>query len=106
MSSLDSQSLTKPRDNWTHTSKHFYKPFITTAAPNKFCNTATMARDFSDYTSIIFFVLLGLAACIMLATSAPSVQRVHVRQATSDAVHLNSGVHYSISDCRLCFCSR
>ena len=58
-----------------------------------------MARLFSDCTSAILFVLLGLAACITLATSAPTVQRVHVRQATSTAVYLNSGVHLSVSHC-------
>ena len=45
-----------------------------------------MAKLLSDCTPAIFFVLLGLAACIVLGKSAPSVQRVHVRQATSAAV--------------------
>ena len=62
-----------------------------------------MARLFSDCTSAILFVLLGLAACIMLATSAPTVQRVHVRQATSTAVYLNSGVRLSVSYCNHVF---
>ena len=35
----------------------------------------------------------------MLATSAPTGQRVHVREATSAAVYLNSGVRLSVS-CR------
>ena len=65
-----------------------------------------MAKIFSDCTSTVFFVLLGLAACIMLATSAPSVQRVHVRQATSAAIYLAGGVLYSVSYCGLCFCSK
>ena len=59
-----------------------------------------MARLLSDCTSAIFFVLLGLAACIMLATSAPSVQRVHVREATTIAIYLDSGVRLSVSYCR------
>ena len=64
-----------------------------------------MARCISDCTSVIFFVLVGLAACVMLATSAPTAQRVHVRQATTSVVHLNSGVRYSVSNCRPRFCS-
>ena len=35
----------------------------------------------------------------MLATSAPTEKRVHVRQATSTAVYLNSGVRLSVSYC-------
>ena len=58
-----------------------------------------MAKLFSDCTSAILFVLLGLAACITLATSAPTAQRVHVRQATSTAVYLNSGVRFIVSHC-------
>ena len=42
----------------------------------------------------------------MLATSAPTVQRVHVRQATTSAIHLNSGVRYSVSYCTPFFGSR
>ena len=42
----------------------------------------------------------------MLATSAPTVQRVHIRQATSTAVYLNSGVRLSVSYCsHVFFCS-
>ena len=51
-------------------------------------------------------MLLGLAACITLAISAPTAHRVHVRQATSDVNKLNEGVRYSVSDCRPCFCSK
>ena len=51
-------------------------------------------------------MLLGLAACITLATSAPTAHRVHVRQATSDVNKLNEGVRYSVSDCRPGFCSK
>ena len=64
-----------------------------------------MAKIFSDCTPAIFFVLLGLAACIMLATSAPTVQRVHVRQATTTASYLDSGVRYSVSYWRQYLCS-
>ena len=64
----------------------------------KLCNTAAMARRFSD--CIILFVLLGLAAWIMLATSAPTAQSVRVRQATTSVIDLNSGVRYSVSYCR------
>ena len=67
----------------------------------KFCNTAVMARLYGACVSTIFFVLLGLAACIMMATSAPNVQTMHVRQATSAAVHLNSGVRLSVSYCKV-----
>ena len=56
-----------------------------------------MARLFSDCTSAILFVLLGLAVCMMLATSAPTVQGVQVREATTTAVYLNSGVRLSVS---------
>ena len=56
-----------------------------------------MARLFSDCTSAILFVLLGLAACIMLATSACTVQGVQVREATTTEVYLNSGVRLSVS---------
>ena len=55
-----------------------------------------MAKLFSYYTSAILFMLLGLAACITLATSTPTAQRVHVRQATTSVIHLNSGVHYRV----------
>ena len=65
-----------------------------------------MARLFSDCTSAILFMLLGLAACITLAISAPTAHRVHVRQATSDVNKLNEGVRYSVSDCRPRFCSK
>ena len=58
-----------------------------------------MARLLSDYTSALHFVLLGLAACIMLATSAPTVQRIHVREATAIASYLDSGVRLSVSYC-------
>ena len=58
-----------------------------------------MARVFSDCTSAILFVLLGLAVSIMLATSAPTAQRVHVRQATTSVIYLNSGVRLSVSYC-------
>ena len=51
-----------------------------------------MAKLFSYYTSAILFMLLGLAACITLATSAPTAQRVHVHQATTSVIHLNSGM--------------
>ena len=61
-----------------------------------------MARLFSD-SSATFFVLLGLAACIMLATSAPTVQRVHVREATTIAIYLDSGVRLSVSYCKHVF---
>ena len=56
-----------------------------------------MARCFSDCTSALLFVLLGLAACIMLATSACTVQGVQVREATTTEVYLNSGVRLSVS---------
>ena len=59
-----------------------------------------MARCISDCTSVIFFVLVGLAACVMLAKTAPTAQRVHVRRATTSAVLLNNGVRYSVSYCR------
>ena len=65
-----------------------------------------MARLFSDSTSAILFMLLGLAACITLATSAPTAHRVHVRQATSDVNKLNEGVRYSVSYCRPCICTK
>ena len=65
-----------------------------------------MARLFSDRTSAILFMLLGLAACITLATSAPTAHRVHVCQATSNVNKLNEGVRYSVSYCRSCFCSK
>ena len=55
-----------------------------------------MAKLFSGCTPVIFFVLLALAAYIM-PTSAPTLQTVYVRQATSTAFHLNSGLHYSVS---------
>ena len=55
-----------------------------------------MAKLFSGCTPAIFFVLLALAACIM-PTSAPTLQTVYVRQATSTVFHLNSGLHYSVS---------
>ena len=55
-----------------------------------------MAKLFSYYTSAILFMLLGLAACITLATSAPTAQRVHVRQTTTSVIHLNSGVRYTV----------
>ena len=58
-----------------------------------------MARLFNDCASAILFVLLGLAACIMLAASAPTAQRVHVRQATTSVIYLNSGVRLSVSYC-------
>ena len=64
-----------------------------------------MAKIFSDCTPALLFVLLGLAACIVLATSALSVQRVHVREAASAAIYLESGVRLSVSYCRLCLCS-
>ena len=63
----------------------------------KLCNTAAMARRFSDCNSGILFELLGLAAYVMLATSAPTVQGVQVREATTTAVYLNSRVRLSVS---------
>ena len=54
-----------------------------------------MARLLSDCTSAILFVLLGLAASIMLVTSAPTAQSV---QETS-ARNLNGGLDYSVSYC-------
>ena len=105
MSTLDSQSLTNTaKSNWTHTRSSFTN-HISPAIPDKLYNTAPMARLFSDCTSAILFVLLGLAASIMLATSAPTVQRVHVRQATSTKVYLNSGVRLTVSYCNHVFCS-
>ena len=65
-----------------------------------------MAKLFSDCTSAILFVLLGLAASIMLATSTPTAQRVYVRQATTSVNYLNRGVIDSVSYCRPYFCSR
>ena len=65
-----------------------------------------MARLFSDCTSAILFMLLGLAACITLATSAPTAHMVHVRQATSNVNKLNEGVRYSVSYCRPCICTK
>ena len=59
-----------------------------------------MARLLNDCTPALLFVLLGLAAYIMPATSAPSVQRVHVREATAIASYLDSGVRLSVSYCR------
>ena len=59
-----------------------------------------MARLLSDCTSAIFFLLLGLAACIMLATSAPTLQRIHLRETTTIAIYLDSGVRLSVSYCR------
>ena len=41
----------------------------------------------------------------MLATSVPIVQRIHVHEATTTAIYLESGVHLSVSYCRLCLCS-
>ena len=65
-----------------------------------------MASLFSDSTSAILFMLLGLAACITLATSAPTAHRVHVRQATSNVNKLNEGVRYSVSYYRPCICTK
>ena len=77
---------------------NFSTDHLTFSLLGKFCNTAVMARL---YGACISIVLLGLAACIMLARSAPTVQRVHVHQATSAAVHLNSGVRLSVSYCKV-----
>ena len=76
------------------------------ATLDKLYNTAAMSRLFSNCTSAIMFVLLGLAACITLATTAPTAQSVQVRQATASVIHLNNGVCYSVSYCRPCLCSR
>ena len=56
-----------------------------------------MARCFSDCTSALLFVLLGLAARTMLAASVHTVQGVQVREATTTEVYLNSGVRLSVS---------
>ena len=105
MSTLDSQSLTNTtKSNWSH-SRSSFTNYLSPVTLEKFYNTAAMARLFSDCTSAILFMLLGLAACITLATSAPTAHRVHVRQATSDVNKLSEVVHYSVSDCRPCFCS-
>ena len=55
-----------------------------------------MAKLLSYYTSTILFMLLGLAACITLATTAPTAQRVHVCQATTSVIHLSSEVRYEV----------
>ena len=106
MSTLGSQSLTNTtKSNWTH-SRSSFTNYLSPVTLEKFYITAAMARLFSDCTSAILLMLLGLAACITLATSAPTAHRVHVRQATSDVNKLNEGVRYSVSDCRPCFCSK
>ena len=85
----------------------FHKLFILSPVTlENFYNTTAMARLFSDSTSAILFMLLGLAACITLATSALTAHRLHVRQATSDVNKLNEGVRYSVSYCRPCICTK
>ena len=106
MSTLVSLSLTNiTKNNWTHTRSCFTNHSFSTTF-NKLYNTAAMARLFSHCTSAILFVLLGLAASIMLATSTPTAQRVYVRQATTSVNHLNRGVIDSVSYCRPCLCPR
>ena len=96
---LDSQSLTNTtKSNWTHSRNSFTHRF-SPATHDKFYHTTAMARLFSYYTSDILFLLLCLAACI-LATSAPTAQVVHVCQATTSVIQLNSGVCYTDSYCR------
>ena len=106
MSTLDSQSLTyTTKSNWTH-SRSSFTNYLSPVTLENFYNTAAMARLFSDSTSAILFMLLGLAACITLATSAPTAHKVHVRQATSNVNKLNEGVRYSVSYCRPCICTK
>ena len=65
--------------------------------PLKKSTTLLQWLDFSVIVlnSAVLFVLLGLAASIMLATSAPTAQRMHVHRATTSEIQLNSGVCYS-----------
>jgi len=81
------------RDNWTQTNTLVQQSFIICYTFSAKLKTATMAKLSTSCTSTNVFLMLSLALCVMLATSAPAV---HVRQA-NPAQMLHSGLTNTVS---------
>ena len=81
------------RDNWTQTTRLFPQSFILCYILTVKPETAAMAKLSNGCTSTNVFVLLSLAVCVLLGSSAPTV---HVRQANV-AQELHHGLTLSVS---------